>query len=189
MFNTFPGLLTYGFFAPTLLRLAAALIIASVAYLQWKHVSSIEHTSLPVVGKSSWWVWLSIFAHAAIAALLFFGYYTQIAAILGLLISIKHFIFQHRYPNVFPLSRSTYFLVAVICLSLMLSGAGALCGGGVTGASAVGCMRSAVPGCVAKRTCRDSSARTSSSLMMGPLLSTTKRSTKFCSWRTLPGQR
>jgi uncharacterized membrane protein YphA (DoxX/SURF4 family) len=126
MLNTFPDLLTFSFFAPTLLRLAAAVVIAGIAYLQWKHVASIERTNLPIVGKSTWWVWLSTVAHGAIAVLLLLGYYTQIAALLGLLSAIKHFTFQHRYPNVFPLSRSTYFLLSVILFSLLFTGAGAL---------------------------------------------------------------
>ena len=126
MLNIFPDLLTYGFFAPTLLRLAAALMFAVVAYRQWSRRSEIQQTSLLIVGKNGWWVWISIFAHAALAVLLALGYYTQIAALLGMLAAIKHFVFKHRYPEVFPLSRGTYFLIAVICLSFLLSGAGAL---------------------------------------------------------------
>ncbi|MDO8548477.1 MAG: hypothetical protein Q7R71_02285 [bacterium] len=126
MLNTFPDLLTYGFFAPMLLRIAVAIIFGAVAYLQWKHRETIAHTTLPIVGQNNWWVWVSIIAHGAIALALLLGYYTQIAALLAGLGALKHFIFQHRFPVVCPFSRGTYFLVIMISLSLLLSGAGAL---------------------------------------------------------------
>jgi len=125
-FLQFPGLFFLTpLFVPLILRIAVALVFATVAYKQWTHQDTIKETSLPIIGKQSWWVWLSVVAHVAIALALFTGYYAQIAALLGAAVALKHFIFQHRYPTVFPLARGTYFLVIVICLCLVISGAGA----------------------------------------------------------------
>ncbi len=125
MLNTFPDLLALGFFAPTLLRIAASLAFLFGAHIQYKRLAELEKISFPIVGAGAWIIWLSIIAHAAIGAMLFFGYYTQIAALLGIAGSIKGLIYAKRYPRVFALCRADYFFVLVICLSLLVSGAGA----------------------------------------------------------------
>jgi hypothetical protein len=125
MLNTFPDLLALGFFAPTLLRVAAACAFLFGAYIQYRRLDELSKIRFPIVGGGAWIIWLSIIAHAAIGAMLFFGYYTQIAAILGALGSIKGLIYAKKYPRVFALCRVDYFFVLVICLSLLFSGAGA----------------------------------------------------------------
>lgn len=124
MLATFPGLLV-PFLAPTLLRVGAALVFAAVAYMQWRRRQEISQIDLPVIGRGSWWVWLSIAVHLAVALMLMFGYYTQIAALLGALLSIKQAFWSHRYPHIFPLGRAAGFLMLLISLSLVLSGPGA----------------------------------------------------------------
>ncbi len=125
MLNTFPDLLSLGFFAPTLLRIAVALAFLFGAYMQYQRVDELSNIRFPIVGAGGWIIWLSIVAHAAIGLMLLFGYYTQIAAILGALGSIKGLVYAKKYPRVFALCRIDYFFVLVICLSLLLSGAGA----------------------------------------------------------------
>lgn len=125
MLNTFPDLLAFGFFAPTLLRIAAALVFFYGAWAQYSRLAELSHVSLPVVGRSPTIIWLSIAVHAVIGAMLFFGYYTQIAALLAILGCIKGLVWAKKYPRLFPLCRVDYALVLVICLSLLLSGAGA----------------------------------------------------------------
>lgn len=124
MLNTFPGLLL-PFLAPLLLRLGVAVAFATVAYMQWRRRQEISQTDLPVIGHNGWWVWLSVAVHAAVAILLVLGSYTQVAALLGALLSIKHAFWSHRYPRIFPLGRAAGFLMLLISLSLVLSGAGA----------------------------------------------------------------
>ena len=124
MLNVFPGLLL-PFLAPLLLRVGAAIVFAAVAYIQWQRRDEISKTDLPVIGRSSWWVWTSAIAHLAVAALLLLGSYTQAAALLGALLSVKHAFWSHRYPRVFPLGRAAGLLLLLISLSLVLSGAGA----------------------------------------------------------------
>lgn len=124
MLNIFPGLLL-PFLAPLLLRIGAAIVFAAVAYTQWQRRDEVSKTDLPVIGRNGWWVWLSIAAHAAVAVLFALGSYTQLAALLGALLSIKHAFWSHRYPRIFPLGRAAGFLMLLISLSLILSGAGA----------------------------------------------------------------
>ncbi len=126
MLNPFPDLLTYSFFAPTLLRVAVALALFFVAYVQFKRLHELSQIRFPVVGGGAWIIWLSIIAHTVIGLMLFFGAYTQIAAILGVLGGIKGLVWGKRYPRVFVLCRVDYLFILVMCLSLLLSGAGAL---------------------------------------------------------------
>ncbi len=125
MLNPFPDLLGYVFYAPTMLRIAVALAFFFGAYIQYKRLGELSRISFPLVGGGVWIIWLSIIAHAVIGLMLFVGYYTQIAAILGALGGIKGIVYAKKYPRLFALCRAEYFFIVVICLSLLLSGAGA----------------------------------------------------------------
>lgn len=125
MLNPFPELLTYSFFAPTIVRVAAAALFLYVGYRHWKGRESICQTRFPVIGQGAWIAWLSTAVQLAIGASLLFGYYTQIGALVGSLAAVKGILFGRVYPSAFPLSRATYALLLAACLSLLLSGAGA----------------------------------------------------------------
>lgn len=125
MLNTFPALLTYGFFAPALLRIAAA---ACFAYLVWSHLShskEIARIPLPLIGAQSSVAYVGAIIEALVALALLFGYHTQIAAIAGAVLSLKYWYWSGSYHAYFIYSRAACFLLLVICLSLLLSGAGA----------------------------------------------------------------
>jgi hypothetical protein len=124
MLNVFPDLL-YPFFAPTLLRAGVAIAFLAIAYLQWKQQAQIAQIELPVIGRQTWWTWVSALVHAGVAAALIFGSYTQVAALLGALLALKHAFWHKRYPLLFPLGRAAGLLMLLICLSLVFSGAGA----------------------------------------------------------------
>ncbi len=127
MLNTFPHLLTYSFFAPTLLRIVAALAIAYVAYIHIQRRTEATHIRLPIVGHiTEWMMWIGIAIETLIALALFFGYHTQIAALLAGLMSIKHYAYAKKYSRLIPLCRADYLFLLVICASLMLTGAGAM---------------------------------------------------------------
>ncbi len=123
--NPFPQLLDYRIFAPTLLRLAAATIFAYLAYRHYQQRNEIAKISFPVIGRGGWIVWFAIIIEAAIAGGLFLGLYTQAAAILGAVGALKQWVWRGKFPAFFWLTRSASFLLLVICLSLMVSGAGA----------------------------------------------------------------
>jgi len=126
MLNPFPSLLTYSFFAPTLLRVAAALVFAYIAYRHYQNRDAISRVHFPVVGHGMWIPWAAVIVEVITALGLFFGYHTQYMAILGAIIALKHIIWRGHYPAFFWLTRSAAFLLLVICLSLLISGAGAL---------------------------------------------------------------
>jgi hypothetical protein len=126
MLNPFPDLLTFSFFAPTILRLATAGAFAYGAYFLWVHRMRIAERRFPLVGHAPWLGASLAVAHALLAVMLGAGYYTQIAALLGGLGTVKALFLIRRYPELFPLSRGTYVLLLIMLLSLLLTGAGAL---------------------------------------------------------------
>ncbi len=126
MLNPFPDLLTYSFFAPTILRLGAAMLMGYGAFWVWTNRRHIAQVRLPIVGYASWIGATTAIIHGVIAVMLAMGFYTQIAAILGILGALKAVYFARRYREIIPFSRSTYWLLIAILLSLLLTGAGAL---------------------------------------------------------------
>ena len=126
-FLQFPALFFLApLYVPLLLRVAAATVMGAAAYIQWSRRERIAEVRFIVIGRSPAWAWISIVLHVLVALALLAGYYTQVAALVGLLLALKHFVWQHRYPELFPFARSTYILLGVICLALILSGGGAL---------------------------------------------------------------
>lgn len=124
MLNPFPDLLVLSFFAPTILRLMLALVFLGGAYAQWRRTEELAQLRLPLIGGGAWVVRLSIAAHLAIGVMFLFGYYTQIAALGGLVAGLKGIVWATRYPRFFPLRRLEYVFILAISLSLLISGAG-----------------------------------------------------------------
>jgi uncharacterized membrane protein YphA (DoxX/SURF4 family) len=116
-FLQFPNLAFLSFLlVPVLLRAVAALSIAYIAYVHFVRRSESPFGAV---------IWVTILVEAAIALCLLAGYYTQYAALLGVLLSIKHFVFAKRYSRMVPLCRVDYVYLFVICLSLVITGGGA----------------------------------------------------------------
>jgi uncharacterized membrane protein YphA (DoxX/SURF4 family) len=126
MLNPFPQLLVLSFFAPTLLRAAAALVFFYLALSHFKNRAAIAGTRWPVWGTGAWIPWVATVADSVVGAGLLAGYWTQVAALLGALLGLKYAFWAGRYETYFVLSRTAALLLAVICLSLLLTGAGAL---------------------------------------------------------------
>lgn len=127
MLNPFPHLFVFSFFAPTLLRLAVACVFAYMAVRFFKTRVAFSKTALPIIGVPGVIpTYVLVVAYAIIAAMFFFGWYTQIAAIAGCIAMLKHAWFADgQHLTYSPRSRSTYVLAAIICLSLLVTGAGA----------------------------------------------------------------
>jgi len=130
MLTTFPSLLMYSFFVPMLLRVAVALFFAKLAIGHFKHKKDVanelaRHFKFLSHESSIWLTGLLILAELGVGILLFVGAWTQIAAILAALGFLKMAYFSPRMPLYAPLARSTYFLLIVICLTLLITGAGA----------------------------------------------------------------
>lgn len=124
MLNPFPDLLTYGIFAPALLRVTVALALGYMAYIQWGRRHTLSSIRFPVIGTGMWIVLVSIVVTLLTALALLVGYGTQWAALMGAILSLKGAVWAKRYPQFFPLCRAEYLFMLVICVSLILTGAG-----------------------------------------------------------------
>ena len=120
MLNTFPQLLTYGFFAPTVLRLTVAIVLFYLAYHQW-----LKRTEIAKV-RAFVFPTLSIIFNLIIGIALFLGWHTQIAALLAIIGFCVGLWLNRRYPHIVILSNATVIILMVTCASLLLTGAGAL---------------------------------------------------------------
>lgn len=118
MLNPFPELLYLRLLAPTILRWASGLTFAYIVYAQFTR----RHELVRQFGV---WFWLLLLAESLPAVGLIFGYHTQYAALLGIAVSLVHMYYAKRYPHLIPLCRLDYFYLMVICVSLLLTGAGA----------------------------------------------------------------
>jgi len=127
IFSVFPGLFFLSPFAATLLRIAAAYAFLYIANSMIQDRREITRVRLPIVGHPrEWMVWTSAFATGLVGCMLAIGLYTQVAAIAGVIIALKHGIGTRWYASILPLSRGTYALLFVICISLIITGAGAI---------------------------------------------------------------
>lgn len=118
MFTIFPDLLTFSFFAPTILRVFAG------AFFIYGALALVKRTRVHV-SESKPIAWYFVVAETFIGASLLVGAWTQIGALLGFFFSLKLMYFANKKPHLAPESGFAYFLLAGICLSLLVSTAGA----------------------------------------------------------------
>lgn len=120
MLNPFPQLLVFSFFAPTLLRAAVAIMLFYLAYQQWQRRDAIARV------RSAGFPAVSIAFNTIIGAGLLLGYYTQAAALLAVIGFGIGLWMNKRHPSVRILPNTTILILIIVCLSLLVSGAGAL---------------------------------------------------------------
>ncbi len=113
-------------YVPLLLRLVAAAVFLYMAYWVYKNRAGAARVSYPVIGVQSWVPVFTVVVYALIGLSLTFGYYTQIGAIFGAIAALKELFWGKRLQSIIPLSRMSSLLLLAMCLSLVLSGAGAL---------------------------------------------------------------
>lgn len=125
MLSLFPHILYLAPFSATLLRLGGGLAFIYVGYILLTRRDAITQIDLPLVGHPAVaLVWISGILTMLDGFALFAGYSTQLAAIVGIIIAIKHISLSSTYESLRPLPRSTYALLALICLTLIITGAG-----------------------------------------------------------------
>ncbi len=106
MLSLFPEILFLAPFSAFLIRISAALVFG---YGAWKHLP------VPAMSLRAYGV-----AEGLCALLLFFGVYVQAAAIVGFVLAlIALFVTTYR-----TIPRSTMILLAVLSISLVVTGAG-----------------------------------------------------------------
>ncbi len=126
MLNPFP-LFYLSEFTPTMLRLLVGLSLLYVAYTQINRRKEISETGFPFIGRPDQTLVIIVGLIVGIDALaLILGYGTQVAAMVGILISLKHAVFAKKYPRAIPLCRLEYVYLIVILCTLVITGAGLL---------------------------------------------------------------
>lgn len=125
MLNPFPNLFTYMFFAPTLLRLAAAAYLAALANQHRRGAHELRDAVARAAGRSlaSPLASLMLVVEAVVAVMLFVGFYTQYAAIAGAVIGFASAVATPHICR--PYGRAANWLFFALCLSLLITGAGA----------------------------------------------------------------
>ncbi len=130
MLNPLPELLSFGygsyFLVPAILRITVAAVFVYLALTHFKNKKVIA-SELTMMSHevAIWFVGLAILIEFGVAALLFVGAFTQITALIAAVGSIKALLLKKKFPSLYPLAPLTYTLLAVITLSLLLTGAGA----------------------------------------------------------------
>jgi uncharacterized membrane protein YphA (DoxX/SURF4 family) len=124
MLSLFPQILFLAPFGTTLLRVAAGITFLVVAWMHFDRRAALGEEEFIVIGRGAWIPIFAALVEFLVGGALVLGAYTQAAALIGALLAFKHFVWQRRYPQFFPLPRSTSALLFVICLSLLVTGAG-----------------------------------------------------------------
>lgn len=126
VFAVFPELFFLSPLAVTLLRIACAYAFLYLASNLVQNRREIARTRFPIVGHPPlWMIWIAAAASLLIGVMLAIGLYTQVAAILGALFLLKHMLWSRWGLPITPFSRGTLALLLVICVSLVITGAGA----------------------------------------------------------------
>ncbi len=106
--STFPALLTYGFFAPTILRLGIGFL---------RLMAGVDR-------KNKDYGWTSIF-YIVSSIMIVVGFYTQIAVIIALILIALDFWLEKKKGPVAREKMALTILMIIILLSLLLTGPGA----------------------------------------------------------------
>lgn len=125
-FLQFPQLTFLSFvIVPLLLRIVAGATFAYIAFVHFNRRNELAEARTPILGRFGMFIWVAIIIEAAMALCMFAGYYAQFTALLGIVLSLKHFTFAKSYPRAVPLCRVDYIYLLVICISILFMGAGA----------------------------------------------------------------
>lgn len=125
MLSIFPQILWLAPFSSTLLRLGTGISFIYVGYFLISHRNELTKIQLPIIKHPAIWMLMvsGIITEVTGFALLV-GYGTQLAAIVAMIITIKHFSLSKRFGSLRPLPRSTYALLFLMCLALLFTGGG-----------------------------------------------------------------
>lgn len=126
MLNPFPELLYYGGFAPFVLRIVLGFLFLSTGYLKLKTEEKRWATSFKALGVKRNYFAVRILGIVEIiaGALVLIGFYTQIGALVIVLISFSEVYIESREELIIKRSLVFYLMALAISLSLLFSGAG-----------------------------------------------------------------
>lgn len=126
MLNTFPNLLTFSLIAPLILRVALGLIFINLGYLELtsekkRWVAFLETVHIK---PSAFFVILIGLIEIIGGVFLIAGFFTQMTALVFSIITFGEFYAEYREETLLKRDLIFYFLIFVISLSLLFSGAG-----------------------------------------------------------------
>lgn len=127
MLNPFPDLLIYSTLGPLILRVLAGVIFVDLGFLKFKSEKKAWEATFNTFGIKPADFFLPLYALIQIAGgvLLFVGAWTQVAAlVLAIFTGIELFV-EWKERNILKRDLVFYLLMFAICLSLLLTGAGA----------------------------------------------------------------
>ncbi len=119
MLSVFPSLLDWGFFAPTILRVAAGSVLLLLAY---QHLVR-DRAMAPQLLYEAWILGMLELLGGLSLVL---GLFMQIGAILAIIVSLPLFVLKQRFAPFAAYHDSTYLLLIAIALALLVGGPGAL---------------------------------------------------------------
>ncbi len=126
MLTLFPDLLTYSFFGPTIVRLALGVALLSIAHRHFLGRNHAEGELRHPFGALAPTIALGLpIIETAAGILIVAGLFTQIAALLTLLISVKLWLMPKRYPAIASPGALTLLLMGAVALLLIVTGPGA----------------------------------------------------------------
>lgn len=127
MLNPFPDLLIYSMFGPMLLRILVGIIFIDLGYLKFKSERAVWESTFNTFGIRPADFFLPIYALLQIAGgiMLVAGAWTQVAALVLAIFTGIELAVEWKEKNILRRDLTFYILVFAICLSLLLTGAGA----------------------------------------------------------------
>jgi hypothetical protein len=124
--SVFPGLLFLTPLAIALLRVVLGLFVLAIAWQVSDNRHALTNPKFPLIGHApEWLILIAGSAYGVVGGLLLVGAYTQIAAFVAVLGSIKLLVLSRWYPELRLFPQSTYALLLTIALALVATGAGA----------------------------------------------------------------
>lgn len=126
MLNTFPGLLTFGLFAPTIIRIVAGILFARFGWLKLSRDKQSKIIFFKAIGlkPAVFWLWFVASIEMIVGTMIAVGFLTQIASIIAGFVMFVSIIIKISKPKALPNSLDFYILFFIVFISLIISGAG-----------------------------------------------------------------
>lgn len=125
MLSLFPSLLFLSPLSATILRVTAAFVFARLSHLHFTARRDAASEIRPLIGSAARaGIWIYVILELIVASALFLGIWTQLMALIAAVAALKFLLVRRSLRHIAPYSRMTYFLLAMICLSLVFTGAG-----------------------------------------------------------------
>ncbi len=127
MLSLFPDLLTYSFWAPTIIRLAIGLFALLISYEACFTYRQNYQTICGYGGQKLANIspWLTGFVFFVLGSFIILGLFTQIVAMIFALMCVRTGLMSIIFRQSSTLSPRFFFLLAIVSLSLVLAGGGA----------------------------------------------------------------